>query len=1363
MKISTIGPVSGYFLLLLAGLLPHLTFAQSPLFEQHWTNSTETGLIGSPAVLLTQSIDTVCQDLKISVTDPVNSPLGAFTPLTINPLDSMGNEITDLSGQLRVYLRVRSLDTVGVAIQLRSGDGTAPFRSDVINKTVLPGLQGWTELEYVFDPSNIAGFDSTNFRDLWFYFDYGTNNIQGNDVRLDYVAIGSPPAASLLSPCFFVAPFSFPYVLNWTSSADDILVGGTAGLLTQSIDLPCEELLISITDPVNAPLAAFAPVTLNPLDNQGNEITDLSGQMRFFVRARSLDTVRIGIQLRSGDGSAPFRSDVVEKTILPGLQSWTLEAFQFDATNLGGFDSTDFRDIFVYFDRGVDNFRGNELHLDFFSIGDEPDPADFSPCFFVAPFSFPYVLNWTSSADDILVGGTAGLLTQSIDLPCEELLISITDPVNAPLAAFAPVTLNPLDNQGNEITDLSGQMRFFVRARSLDTVRIGIQLRSGDGSAPFRSDVVEKTILPGLQSWTLEAFQFDATNLGGFDSTDFRDIFVYFDRGVDNFRGNELHLDFFSIGDEPDPTDFSPCFGLPSFPFPYVVNWTDAAAPVLSGAAALLLNQNIDVPCGELQISVIDTANAPVAPFVPLFLLPTDSLGNALSDLSNQMRFYIRVRSLDTVRLGLQLRSADGSVAFRTDVLEQVVPADLQNWTLLSYTFSTSELGGFDSTDLKDIWLFFDREDPNFRGNEIHLDFFSIGSLPDSSTWSSCVYTPPMPFTFPYVNNWSRSSDPIFTGGPALVLTQTIDTVCQSLQVLVTDTANSPLNPFNPLFLNPLDNQGNELEDLSGQMRFYLRVRSADSVAVSMQLRSGDGSGPFRTEAVERITDANFQSWQVLEFRFDSTDLGGFDSTDLRDVWVYLDRRNVNFPGNDIHLDFFSMGGLPDDSTWSPCFRPIPPFPFLYNWQDTLDGGVAGSPMLTQTIDTLCGELRLAVTDPVNAPLGASTPLVFDPKNNLGEEARDLSHQMRFYLRARSRDTVNVALQLRSGDGSQALRTQRVEHTLPGGEAAWHLLEFRFEGISLSNFDSTDLRDIWLFLDRGTDNFRGNDFRIDFFAIGALPDNSLWSVCADSNFVFPFVANWQDPFDGQFGGVPLNRLDQVIDTSCEEIRVAVHDPQGNPLPAAQALAYYPRDPFGNYYRDLTGQTRLYLRVRSEGSFNLDARLQDHNNQVTQPIRQIVPADPSGWTVLSFLWDATAFGNFDPANFRNVSLTLDPAADNFPGNEFHLDYLSLGAQADDTTLAECFRTDLGEARPVDWRVYPNPIARGEVLRIQLQAPSLQPTTVSLWNAMGQRLAIGPISINPDEITFRLPVEWTPGLYWIRLEQNGRLTTSALWVR
>ncbi|MEL6852883.1 MAG: hypothetical protein AAFP92_30515, partial [Bacteroidota bacterium] len=221
------------------------------------------------------------------------------------------------------------------------------------------------------------------------------------------------------------------YVAHWDTAFDPTLSSGSAGAVTTvTWDSACSQVMLSVTDPVNAPLPPFNAYIINPLDSMGNDITDLSGNMQIHARVRSLDTVRMAVLLRSGGGSSSERSDRVEFTVPGDTSTWHDFTFAFDASNLAGFDSTDLRDVWFYLDRGVDNFAGNAFYLDFISIGAAPDSNSWSTCPDTAtppPAPSPgllYTTHWTSSSDPNLGGTTTGPISiLTVDTVCSEISI----------------------------------------------------------------------------------------------------------------------------------------------------------------------------------------------------------------------------------------------------------------------------------------------------------------------------------------------------------------------------------------------------------------------------------------------------------------------------------------------------------------------------------------------------------------------------------------------------------------------------------------------------------------------------------------------------------------------------------------------------------------------------------------------------------------------------------------------------------------------------------------------------------------------------------------------------------------------------
>lgn len=912
-------------------------YAQSPIYATHWTSPDNPDLsTGTAGAASTSTIDTVCSQIKIEITDPINSPLPAFSAYTINPVDNMGAEITDLSGNMRIYARVRSKDTVQLAMLLRSGGGTSAERTNRVEYTVPGSNSGWHEFEFVFDGGNLAGFDSLDLRDIWLYLDRGVANFAGNEFYMDYVSIGAALDSSTYSLCQDTSPPSTGsgplYTLHWNAGADPSFSGSSVlNTLTQNLDTVCSQLSVSVIDTGSNPLDDFAPFIINPKDDAGADIVDISNDLSIHARVRSKEDVMLGLILRGGDGTSPFRTNLQEQLIPGDTANWTEVSFVFDTATIGGFDATDLRDVWFYLDRGTDNFAGNEFSFDYVSIGGKPDSSSLSTC----PGTSPpnpveealYTLHWSSGAEPTFSGSSViSTVTQTIDSACSQLSVFVTDPTNSPLDDFGAFILNPKDSSGADIVNISNYLSVHTRVRSKEDVMLGLLLRAGDGSSAFRTDLQEQLIPGDTANWTEVSFVIDTSNIGGFDSTDLRDVWFYLDRGTDNFAGNEFYFDYVSIGSPPPSALNSMCPIDTAMedslnPVNYILHWNQGDDPEFSGSSAASLTQVVDSACSQIQVSVTDPMNTPLTEFQPIIVNPKDSAGSDIIDLSGSLQFHVRVRSRDSVMLGFLLRSGDGTSANRSILQEQVIPGDTMTWTEITFTLDTATLGGFDSTDLRDVWFYLDRGEENFAGNELYVDYVAIGEKPDPADNSPCSLIPL--FDFPYVLHWADTSDRIFSGSGADQLTQTVDTACSQLLVEVTDPLGDPHAAFKPLIINPQDEFGNDITDLSGQMTFYTRVRSLASVELGMVLRAGDGTSSFRTEIVSKPVPGDLSQWTELVYTFNGADYGGFDSTDLRDFWFYLNREEANFPGNEFYFDYVAIGSRPNDSLDSDCVETV--------------------------------------------------------------------------------------------------------------------------------------------------------------------------------------------------------------------------------------------------------------------------------------------------------------------------------------------------------------------------------------------------------------------------------------------------------
>lgn len=594
-----------------------LALPAQPLYQNHWVSGSDPEFSGSAAATLTQSLDSTCSLLTLSVADPAASPMPEFNAIILNPqLPGGAGDLTDLSGNMSFHVRVRSRDSVRLGLQLRAGDGSSTFRTDRL-EVIIPGdTTAWTEHTFIFDASTLAGFDSTDLRDVWFFLDRGDENFAGNEFLFDYFAIGAAPDTSTFSTCpadtGSTDPMVNDYLIHWTSSNDPTFSGSGGDALTQTLDSACSYLRLSVTDPVGAPLPAFSPLIINPqLPGGGGDLTDLSGNLSFFLRVRSRDTVNLGFLLRAGDGSSALRTDRLETEIPGDSTAWTEVVFTFDSSSIGGFDSTDLRDIWLYLDPGEENFAGDEFLIDYFAIGTRPDPALDSDCVARLAFDFPWVLHFADTTEGILGGSESVKYDQIIDPACSQLSISVIDPAGDPHQAFKPIVINPQGENGEDLVDLSGQMRFFLRARSLAEVEVAMLARAGDGSDGLRTEIVRQIIPAGLEAWTTLEYTFTGTDLAGFDSTDLRDFWIFLDRDQANFPGNEFYLDFLSIGALPDSATWSDCVATTHLATESAPWASVGPNPLVSGEALQVFLQA--QPGTQLHLRLMNLAGQEVA------------------------------------------------------------------------------------------------------------------------------------------------------------------------------------------------------------------------------------------------------------------------------------------------------------------------------------------------------------------------------------------------------------------------------------------------------------------------------------------------------------------------------------------------------------------------------------------------------------------------------------------------------------------------------------------------------------------------------------------------------------------------------
>ncbi|MEO0734293.1 MAG: hypothetical protein AAFZ52_15765, partial [Bacteroidota bacterium] len=339
------------------------------------------------------------------------------------------------------------------------------------------------------------------------------------------------------------------------------------------------------------------------------------------------------------------------------------------------------------------------------------------------------------------------------------------------------------------------------------------------------------------------------------------------------------------------------------------------------------------------------------------------------------------------------------------------------------------------------------------------------------------------------------------SGRAAQATTFTYDAACEQLGIEVTDPDNDPLPASNAYVVRLREADNDQITDLTNRLTVTMRARAAAEVPVQFLFRSEPGSGDFRTAGKEVMIPAGLEEWTEVTVSFDSTNFNsGFDPTQIKDLWFYLDRGTANFPGNQFFVDHIVVGGPADPEQNSPCS-------LVMGVDGTFVDYFQGDSLTSFTLDnragrtanfdfdTVCETLTLSVIDPTNDQLPPFNAFQFNPTNAEGEDITDINGRMNVTMRVRSAEMVNVSVLFRSGGGTMEERTLRKDIDIPGNLEEWTEFTLTFEAADMDGFDPDDLRDVWFYLDRGEPNFAGNFFFIDHIAVGQQPDAAQNSPC----------------------------------------------------------------------------------------------------------------------------------------------------------------------------------------------------------------------------------------------------------------------------
>jgi hypothetical protein len=181
----------------------------------------------------------------------------------------------------------------------------------------------------------------------------------------------------------------------------------------------------------------------------------------------------------------------------------------------------------------------------------------------------------------------------------------------------------------------------------------------------------------------------------------------------------------------------------------YVQHFDDASFNFIN-AGGIRLTLTNDITCGMTKAEVTDPIGNPLANFAPIDWNPVDGSGNDIVDISSAMQTVsLRVRSAAPMTIRAQLRDLSGR---NSGWFNFMIPGDLDNWTEMTGTIPPGTQG-FDNTQLAVGRFTFDPGSPNFNGNEVYFDYFSLGGAPNPALNSTCPFIPGS--TVPTMGEWA--------------------------------------------------------------------------------------------------------------------------------------------------------------------------------------------------------------------------------------------------------------------------------------------------------------------------------------------------------------------------------------------------------------------------------------------------------------------------------------------------------------------------------------------------------------------------------------------------------------------------------
>eukprot|EP00903_Cladosiphon_okamuranus_P000212 g212.t1 len=322
-------------------------------------------------------------------------------------------------------------------------------------------------------------------------------------------------------------------------------------------------------------------------------------------------------------------------------------------------------------------------------------------------------------------------------------------------------------------------------------------------------------------------------------------------------------------------------------------------------------------------------------------------------------------------------------------------------------------------------------------------------------------------------------------------------------------------------------------------------------------------------------------------------------------------------------------------------------------------GGLGLADWTAQTAGDLV-YLRMYANSAVNCPSAYTYTAFLDFTD--GNSVSDITGNVNVTMRVRSAEAITVGVLFRSGGGASSERSDRKEFAVPGGLDQWTEFTLNWEDSELAGFVPTDLLDMWFYLDRGVENFAGNEVYIDHIVVGGMADADRNSPCMLGE---PMTALISDYYQADSlasistGGAAAAVSTFLLDTICEAFSISVTDPGTDPLSAFSPYTFRTVDDEGNPVLDISDNVNVTMRVRSAEAVTVDVLFRSGGGTASERSDRKsfpVPAGLDQWTEFTLSWEEAELDGFVPTDLRDMWFYLDRGEDNFAGNAFFVDHI-----------------------------------------------------------------------------------------------------------